>query len=130
MKCLDSQLRLLFLFALLIPVLSCTSNPELIRFESNGNSIIFTKKDIARVSLENDAAGKIFANLVLSNRGQQSLSTFTNKNINNTLTVISNNHVLMKDISIRDKITAKSIPFAFDSDQAAKDFVATIKSGL
>jgi len=125
-----SQSKLLFLWALILSLLACTTDQEIIRFESAGNTLIFTKRDILGVSLCNDAAGKMYANLTLSDRGQQLLSTFTSNNLNSTLTIKSNNHVLMKDIPIKDKITMKSILFVLESDQETKDFVENIKNWL
>ena len=130
MRYLDSLIKLNLLFALVLSLTACVSDQELIRFESGGNYLSFTNREISAVSLENDAAGKIYANLVLTDQGQELLSVFTNKNINKTMTIIANDKVLLKEIPIRDKITMKSIPFSFESDQETKDFVAKIKSAL
>jgi len=125
-----SQSKWLFLLALILLLPACTTDQEIIRFESAGNTLVFTKRDISGISLGNDTAGKMYANLTLSDRGQQLLSTFTSNNLNSTLTIKSNNHVLMKDIPIKDKITMKSIPFVLKSDQETKDFVENIKNWL
>jgi len=130
MKYFNLYLKFNIIFALVLTLFSCASDKELIRFESGGNYLTFTNKDVSGVSLDNDAGGKIYANLTLSDRGQQLLTEFTSNHINRSLTVTSNGKILMKDLPIRDKITMKSILFSFKSDQEAKDFVSMIEGGL
>jgi len=89
----------LILVALVILLIACTAQKELIRFESGNNHLILTATDITSISIASDAAGKQFVNVMLSDRGQQLVSEFTGKNINNTMSIISQKKKYSKTFS-------------------------------
>ena len=109
-----------------IGIFGCASQKELVRFTTEGDFLVLTKSHITGVTLENDAAGKLFANMQFSKDGQKKISEFTGNNLNSKLSIISNSKVLIKDIKIRDKITSKSMMFSFGSDKEAKEFVTMV----
>ena len=130
MKNISTITKLIFFLALLLSFISCSSQKELVRFESSGNILILTNKHILEVSLEYDTASKKYVNIIFSDLGQKLISDFTEANLNETMTIIGNKITLIKDIRIRDKFTSNSIAFSFDSDKEAKDFYIIVQGEL
>jgi len=130
MKNINLLLKLIYSFVFLAILCSCVAHKELMRFESSDNVLVFTNKHISAVSLESDAVGKKYALITFSADGQKLVSEFTGNNINNSMSIFSNNEVLMENIVIRDKLNSKSIPFSFGSDEKANKFVNMVQGEL
>ena len=130
MKNINLLLKLIYSFVFLAILCSCVAHKELMRFESADNVLVFTNKHISAVSLESDAVGKKYALITFSTDGQKLVSEFTGNNINNSMSIFSNNEVLMENIVIRDKLNSKSIPFSFGSDKKANKFVNMVQGEL
>ncbi|PCH60533.1 MAG: hypothetical protein COC05_04190 [Gammaproteobacteria bacterium] len=125
MKIVAQSTLILVLFAIFL--LSCVNQKELIRFESGNSYVILTARDITSAYIESDAAGKKLAKVVLSDSGQRLVSEFTDKNLNNTMSVIIQKKVVIKDLIIRDKITLKTIFISFESSEEIQEFVLDLK---
>ena len=61
----------LLIIVLILLLLSCANQKTLVLFESSKNSMSITEESIESVSLENDALGKKYANIVLTEQGRE-----------------------------------------------------------
>ena len=122
--------RFVLFLVILLFLFGCQTQEVLFRFEGEKSSVVLIKKHILTVLLESDAADKKFANVLLSDRGQDIVSIFTKNNLNKKISIISNNVPLIKDVIVRDIMKNRSIRFSFSTDKDAIDFVERMKNEL
>ncbi len=130
MKNTFKQSIYVFIIVIYLPLYSCTTNNKLIRFETGDSYLIITSTHIEKVLLEKDAVDKKYARVLFTNQGQKLISKFTGDNLNKKLSIIVDSKTLLKNITIREKLSTKFIDFSFDSDQKAEEFVFSFQGKI